>query len=167
MTTATDSVIVKVDEICMNYPAGETSLIEVLHDISKEFNYLPAVSLKRASEILGVPIAKVYGVATFYAGFSLEPRGKKIIRVCKGTACHVRGGDRNLDELQRLLAIKPGETTDDLEYTLEVVNCVGACAMAPVVVVNKEYIRNASPNDMRKVTGAEYVEDEDEGGEES
>jgi NADH-quinone oxidoreductase subunit E len=164
MTIAVESVINKVDEICATYPMEESSLIEVLHDISIEFNFLPADALNRVSENLGVPISKVYGVATFYAGFSLEPRGKKIIRVCKGTACHVRGGDRNIEELERLLGIKQGETTSDLEYTLEIVNCVGACAMAPVVVVNKEYIRNASPNDMRKITGASYIEDEDEGG---
>lgn len=161
-----ETVVSKVDEICANYSSEESSLIEVLHDISKEFNYLPADALRRTSEILGVPISKVYAVATFYAGFSLNPRGKKIIRVCKGTACHVRGGDRNIEELERLLGIHPGETTEDLEYTLEVVNCVGACAMGPVVVVNKEYIRNASPTDMRRATGAEASVEEEEGGDE-
>jgi len=166
MTITADSVIAKVNEICAGYQAKESSLIEVLHDISAEYNFLPADALRRVSENLDVPIAKVYGVATFYKGFSLKPRGKKIIRVCKGTACHVRGGDRNIDELERLLGIKPGETTDDLEYTLEIVNCVGACAMAPVVVVNKEYIRNAGPSDMRRVTGGgdAIVDEEDEGG---
>jgi NADH-quinone oxidoreductase subunit E len=166
MTIAVDSVTSKVDEICANFPAEESSLIEVLHDISKEYNYLPADALRRVSGKLGVPISKVYAVATFYAGFSLKPRGKKIIRVCKGTACHVRGADRNLEELERLLAIHPGETTSDLEYTLEVVNCVGACAMSPVVVVNKKYYRNASPTDMRVITGAEAGVISDEGGDE-
>ncbi len=153
MTVTMESAIAVVDEICANHPPKESSLIEILHDISGEFNYLPADALKRVSENLDVPIAKVYGVATFYKGFSLKPRGKKIIRVCKGTACHVRGADSNIEELERLLGIKPGETTDDLEYTLEVVNCVGACAMAPVVVVNDKYIRNASPSDMREFVG--------------
>lgn len=166
MTITTDMVITKVDQICSNYPEKESSLIEILHDISAEFNYLPADALKRVSEIIDVPIAKIYGVATFYKGFSLKPRGRKIIKVCKGTACHVRGADRNIEELERLLGIEPGDTTEDLEYTLEVVNCVGACAMAPVVVINTEYIRNAGPSDMRRVTGGgqTIIDDEDEGG---
>jgi len=163
MTVTVDNIIEKVDSICDNYPAKESSLIEILHDISSEFNYLPADSLRRVSEKLDVPLARIYGVATFYKGFSLEPRGKKIIRVCKGTACHVRGADRNIEELERLLGIHPGQTTDDMEYTLEVVNCVGACAMAPVVVVNDKYHRHASPSDMRRIVGVEgYTEDEED-----
>jgi NADH-quinone oxidoreductase subunit E len=164
MTVAEETVIPKVDEICGRYSTKESSLIEVLHDISAEYNYLPADALRRVSGNLGLPIARVYAVATFYKGFSLKPRGKKIIRVCKGTACHVRGADRNIEEIQRLLGISPGETTADLEYTLEVVNCVGACAMAPVVVVNEKYYRNATQSDIRRITGAESGEDEDEGG---
>ncbi|MCK4719277.1 NAD(P)H-dependent oxidoreductase subunit E [bacterium] len=164
MTITQESVVARVDDICAKYPSIESSLIEVLHDISIEYNYLPGDTLRRVGENLGIPIAKVYAVATFYKGFSLEPRGKKIIRVCKGTACHVRGGDRNIEEIKRLLGIHPGETTEDLEYTLEVVNCVGACAMAPVVVVNHVYIRNASPSDMRRIIDAESCDDEDAGG---
>ena len=162
--TQDNKVISKVDEICAAYPGKESSLIEVLHDISSEYNFLPADALKRVSDNLGVPIAKVYAVATFYKGFSLKPRGKKIIRVCKGTACHVRGGDRNIEELERLIGLHPGETSDDLEYTLEIVNCVGACAMAPVVVVNEKYYRNAGPSDMRVITGQAESGETDEGG---
>jgi len=163
MTVTVDNIIGKVDSICENYPAKESSLIEILHDISAEFNYLPADALKIVSEKLDVPLARVFGVATFYKGFSLEPRGRKIIRVCKGTACHIRGADRNIEELERLLGIHPGQTTDDMEYTLEVVNCVGACAMAPVVVVNDKYHRHASPSDMRRIVGVEgYTGDEED-----
>jgi len=165
MTVTVESVNSKVDEICGGYPVDEASLIEILHDISAEYNFLPADALKRVSENLDIPIARVYGVATFYKGFSLKPRGKTIIKVCKGTACHVRGADRNLDELQRLLGLGPGETSEDLEYTLEVVNCVGACAMAPVVLENKIYHRNATPSDMKKMITGEGI-DEDEGGDE-
>ncbi len=165
MTLTVESVNSRIDEICADYPVDEASLIEILHDISSEYNFLPADALRRVSERLDVPIARVYGVATFYKGFSLTPRGKTIIRVCKGTACHVRGGDRNLDELQRILGIGAGETSEDLEYTLEVVNCVGACAMAPVVVENETYHRNATPTDMKRMITGEGS-DEDEGGDE-
>ncbi|HDS29991.1 MAG TPA: NAD(P)H-dependent oxidoreductase subunit E [Firmicutes bacterium] len=164
MTLTAHEISDKIDRICEKYPHDESSLIEVLHDISAEFRWLPADALRHASEILGVPLAKVYAVATFYKGFSLEPRGEKIIRVCKGTACHVRGADRNIDELKRLIGVEPGETTDDLKFTLEVVNCVGACAMAPVVVVNDKYYRNASPNTMKSIITGEEIDESDEGG---
>lgn len=164
MTLTIEDIASRVDSICSNYAAKEASLIEVLHDISSEFRYLPADALIFTSEILGVPISKVYAVATFYKGFSLEPRGKQVIRVCKGTACHVRGADRNLDEVKRLIGIGAGETSEDMEFTLEVVNCVGACAMAPVVVVNDKYYRNATPDIMKAIVTGEEVVESDEGG---
>lgn len=115
------------------------ALIAVLQDIQREFHYLPRVAMTEVSTALGVPLSKVYGVATFYNAFSLTPRGEKVIRVCQGTACHIKGADLILDQLESSLGIKPGETTPDLKYTIEVVNCVGACAMAPVMIVNKKY----------------------------
>jgi NADH-quinone oxidoreductase subunit E len=154
MTIAVQAVIAKTEEICSRYPLEESSLIEVLHDINIEFNYLPEDALRTASQKLGVPLAKAYAVATFYKGFSLEPRGKYVIRVCTGTACHVRGADRNIDEIHRCIGLEPGQTTDDLEYTLEVVNCVGACAMAPVIVVNKKYHRNATAETVHEILSA-------------
>jgi NADH-quinone oxidoreductase subunit E len=117
-------------------PSG---LISVLQDIQLEYNYLPPEALKQAAEALDVPLSKVYSVATFYKAFSLKPKGKKVIRVCMGTACHVRGAGLLLDELVRRLKVKPGETTECGEYTLESVNCVGTCAMAPVVMINEQY----------------------------
>jgi NADH-quinone oxidoreductase subunit E len=164
MTVTAVDIGAGVDRVCEKYPHEESSLIEVLHDISSEFHYLPAEALKRTSEVLGVPLAKVFAVATFYKGFSLKPRGEKVIRVCKGTACHVRGGDRNLDEFKRMIGIDPGETTEDMRFTLEVVNCVGACAMAPVVVVNEKYYRNASPNTVKAIVTGKEIEESDEGG---
>lgn len=168
MTLAVEEITPRVDEICSHYPEAESSLIEVLHDVSSEFHYLPPDALKRVSENLGVPIAKVYAVATFYKGFSLVPRGEKVIRVCKGTTCHVRGADRNIDEIKRILGISPGETTDDLRFTLEVVNCVGTCAMAPVIVVNDKYYGNAGAATVREILGVEpgqaVSSEADEGG---
>jgi NADH-quinone oxidoreductase subunit E len=144
MSIPTKDIVEKTISICAGYPADESSLIEILHDVSGEFNYLPEDAIRQISLSLGVPLARVYAVATFYKGFSLLPRGKFVIKVCKGTACHVRGADRNIDEIHRCIGLEPGHTTDNMKYTLEIVNCVGACAMAPVIVVNKKYYRNAS-----------------------
>jgi NADH-quinone oxidoreductase subunit E len=155
MTIATKDFASKTGELCKNYPADESSLIEILHDISIEFNFLPEDSLKYVSNCLGVPLAKVYAVATFYKGFSLEPRGKYIIKVCTGTACHVRGASRNIDEIDRCIGLEPGQTSDDLKYTLEIVNCVGACAMAPVIIVNNKYYRNATSETVHEFLGDE------------
>jgi len=167
MKVDSETIEAKTREICAAYPPRESSLIEVLHDINSEYNYLPAEALKIASEYLGVPLAKVYAVATFYKGFSLKPRGKHIIRVCKGTACHVRGADRNIDEIKRCIGLEPGQTTEDLKYTLEIVNCVGACAMAPVIVVNNKYYRNSTPETVHEILGittASASSDTSEGG---
>jgi NADH-quinone oxidoreductase subunit E len=153
MTIALQDITSKTKEICERYPLKESSLIEVLHDITSEFNYLPEDAIKETSACLGVPLAKVYAVATFYKGFSLEPRGKYVIKVCKGTACHVRGADRSIDEFKRCLDLEPGETSEDMKYTLEVVNCVGACAMAPVIVVNNKYYRNTTAETVHEILG--------------
>jgi NADH-quinone oxidoreductase subunit E len=153
MTQVLTNVITKTKDICGGYPLNESSLIEVLHDITSEFNYLPEDAIKEASQLLNVPIAKVYAVATFYKGFSLEPRGKNIIKVCKGTTCHVRGTDRNLDEFKRCMGLEPGQTTEDMKYTLEIVNCVGACAMAPVIAVNGKYYGSAGPETVHEILG--------------
>ena len=141
----------KLDAIVANYPQDETALIMVLQDIHDAYNFLPCEALKHVAQRLNVPLAKVFSVATFYKAFSLKPRGKKIIRVCLGTACHIRGGEQVTQEFERLLKIKRAETTEDMEYTLETVNCVGACAMAPVVVVNENYHRNVTPGKAKEL----------------
>ncbi len=114
-------------------------LIQLLQDITAEYNYLPEGGLRCVSERLGVPFAEVYSAATFYKAFSLEPRGKHIIQVCVGTACHVRGASRILEEIERRINIKAGETSGDLMFTLETVNCLGACALGPIIVIDGEY----------------------------
>ncbi|MDP6633602.1 MAG: NAD(P)H-dependent oxidoreductase subunit E [Phycisphaerae bacterium] len=114
-------------------------LVTVLQDINIEFGYIPPPSLKYVSMKLGVPLADVYHVATFYTAFSLAPRGEHIIKICMGTACHVRGSARVLDAMEERLGIKAGGTTDDLKFTLETVNCLGACAMGPVLLADGEY----------------------------
>ncbi len=131
--------IAKIDTVLKKYADEQGVLISVLQDINEEFNYLPENALRYVSEQLDIPLSQVYHVATFYTAFSLTPRGKHLIKVCQGTACHVRGGANVLSEIQRKLNIKPGETSKDHEFTLETVNCLGACALGPVVVIDNEY----------------------------
>jgi len=114
-------------------------LVSILQDIQAEYNYLPKKVLVEVSQALGAPLSQVYSVATFFKAFSLEPRGRHLINVCLGTACHVRGAVRVLEAIERELAIKAGRTTKDLKFTLETVNCVGACALGPIVIINGEY----------------------------
>jgi NADH-quinone oxidoreductase subunit E len=141
----------RLNPILERYPKDESSLIMILQDVQAEFNYLPPELLKIVAKEIGVPKARVFGVATFYKAFSLEPRGKEIIKVCMGTACHVRGAPLIKDELERQLDIKAGGTTKDLKYSLEVVNCVGACAMAPVAIVGDKYFPNLSPDKLKRI----------------
>jgi NADH-quinone oxidoreductase subunit E len=115
------------------------ALIQVLQDIQDRFHWLPPETLGQVAAALGVPLAQVYGVATFYRSFSLSPRGRHICTVCLGTACHVRGGGAVLESFERRLGIAAGETSSDGAYTLEKVNCLGACALAPLAVVDGRY----------------------------
>jgi NADH:ubiquinone oxidoreductase subunit E len=133
----------QAEQILENYPAVEASLIQVLQDVHRAYNYLPCDVLTQVAKSLDVPLAKLFSVATFYKAFSLDPQGDTIIKICTGTACHIRGAVALSDEVERLLAISPDETTDDMKYTLKTVNCVGACAMAPVMIVGEKYRGNA------------------------
>ncbi len=128
-----------VKEIIKKHEHNKGQLIGILQDVQKEFNYLPQDALKKVARYLDVPLSRIYSVATFFKAFSLKPRGKNHICVCMGTACHVRGAPKVLSEVEREIGIKAGETDKGLNYTLETVNCVGACALGPVAVVNGEY----------------------------
>jgi NADH-quinone oxidoreductase subunit E len=132
-------------EILERYPAAEPSLIQILQDVHRAYNYLPCDVLERVAVALDVPLAKVFSVSTFYKAFSLTPQGDTIIRVCTGTACHIRGAGQLVEELERQLGVGPDETTEDLKFTVKTVNCVGACAMAPVMIVGDKYRGNAKP----------------------
>lgn len=129
----------EIAAIVDKYDADVGQLISILQDIQAEFFYLPKEALVQVSEAIGVPLSRVYSVATFFKAFSLKPRGKHLINVCLGTACHVRGAARVLDKLERSLGIKSRETTEDRKFTLETVNCMGCCALGPVVKVDNEY----------------------------
>jgi NADH-quinone oxidoreductase subunit E len=142
----------KLQAILERYPAGDShSLIHALQDIQAAFNYIPVDAVVAMCEHLGVPLSKAFSASTFYKAFSLEPKGDVIIRICTGTACHIRGAQVLVEELVDTLNINPGETTKDLKFTVETVNCVGACAMAPVVSINGKYKGKVQPGEMIKV----------------
>ncbi len=119
--------------------AEEPSLISLLSEIQERYHYLPRQALVLLSETLDIPLSQIYSVATFYHAFSLKPRGAHLVRVCMGTACHVRGAPQILDRLEKKLGIGAGETTRDRNVTLETVNCLGACALGPITVVDEKY----------------------------
>ena len=128
------------------HPKG--ALIPVLQKAQDIYGYLPQTVLETIARELRVPVAEVFGVVTFYAQFHLTPRGKNIIRVCQGTACHVRGGKNVLEAVCKHLDIAPGETTKDLNFTIETVACLGACGLAPVMMVNDETHGRLTPDDI-------------------
>ena len=131
--------ISEINEIIGREATGDCSLIGALEEIQDRYRYLPPEALILASERLGVPLSQAYSVATFYNAFSLKPKGKHCLHVCMGTACHVRGSPQILDRLEAKLGIRAGNTTRDHLFTLETVNCLGACALGPIVVTDDEY----------------------------
>ena len=145
MTTAVQShydLVEAIDSIVNKYEAKQTALIMILQDVQKHYRYLPIDALKLVAKKMELPVAQVFGVATFYRSFSLTPKGKHHICVCTGTACHVRQASVIVDRLQTSLGIKPGLTTDDREFSLETVNCLGACALGPLVTADEVYYGN-------------------------
>ena len=129
----------EIQEIIDREASDEGSIISALEKIQQHYRYLPKEALILASQRLGVPLSQAYAVATFYNAFSLKPKGKYCLQICMGTACHVRGSPQLLDQMESKFNIKAGETTPDHLFTLETVNCLGACALGPIVVVNDEY----------------------------
>lgn len=140
-----------VSEVVGQHAGSRGGLIAILQDIQARYGYLPAEALKSVAERTGRPLVDIYGVASFYRSFSLKPRGKHVCSVCLGTACHVRGGPAVAEEFQRELGVPPGETTEDREFTLETVNCLGACALGPIVVVDGHYFSNVKPAEVKSV----------------
>jgi len=152
MKKASD-VMDKTKQIVKKHGGEKSALIAVLQDIQGEFNYLPKEALTAAGKQMGIPASRIYEVATFYNAFSLKPRGEHIVKVCMGTACHVRGASAIQDKMERTLCIKPGETTADQKFSLETVNCVGACALGPVVVIDTEYHGQVTMAKVDKIIG--------------
>ena len=135
----------RIDQIIDKHQAEASSLIQVMLEIQSENNWLPKEALERVSERLEVPLARILHIATFYKAFSLVPKGRHGVHICVGTACHVRGATRILDTVQELTGIKPGETDLDLKFSLETVNCLGCCALGPVMEVDGKVHGKMSP----------------------
>ena len=151
----TGEVIVgeKIDEVLSNYSIAKSNIIPILQAVQAEYGYLSEESISAIAKYLRLSESVVYGVSTFYTQFKFAPVGEKLIRVCRGTACHVRGVSRVLDETSKLLGIGPGETTDDLKYSLESIACFGSCALAPVMVVNEDVYGKVTPDKVKKILG--------------
>ena len=139
MNTEVKQLIEKVELILDNHQHDKSSLVAILQDIQAEYNYLPRDALVAINQGLDIPLSLVYSVATFFRSFSLKPRGRHLINVCLGTACHVRGAVRVSERIKRELGVNSGETTEDFKFTLETVNCVGACALGPTVIIDGQF----------------------------
>jgi NADH-quinone oxidoreductase subunit E len=141
----------RIDQIIDKHQAEPSSLIQVMLEIQSENNWLPKTALDRISERLDVPLARILHIATFYKAFSLVPKGRHGIHICVGTACHVRGASRILDTVQDQTGIKPGETDLDLKFSLEVVNCLGCCALGPVMEIDGKTHGKMTPGETAEV----------------
>ena len=141
----------RIDQIIDKHQGSASALIQILLEIQKENRWLPKEALEKVSRRLQVPLNRIQHIVTFYKAFSLVPRGRHEIHVCMGTACHVRGAPRFLDTVQDLTGIKPGETDGDLKFSLETVNCLGCCALGPVVEVNGKHHGKVAPAEIAEV----------------
>lgn len=141
----------KVEDLIDSYKEKKEQLISLLQDIQAEFNYIPQDVLVKISQKLDIPLSQVFSVATFFQAFSLKPRGRHTITVCLGTACHIRGGQRLVDKMERDFSLEPGETTEDQRFTLETANCLGCCALGPVVVIDGKYESKVNPDKLDKI----------------
>jgi NADH-quinone oxidoreductase subunit E len=144
-------VMDRIDNIIDKYMYQEGILIQLLLDIQREFNWIPKEAITRINERLKIPVSQIFRVASFYTALSLKPRGRHLVRICLGTACYVRGGPRILDSVERTLHIKAGDTTSDGKFTLETVNCLGCCALGPVVELDGQYHGGLSSANVAKM----------------
>ncbi|MHB8105355.1 MAG: NADH-quinone oxidoreductase subunit NuoE [Dehalococcoidales bacterium] len=152
-TLTTVDVRDKLKRIFSHFNGEQQELISILQETQAQFRYLPAAAIKEIARFLCIPESTVYGVSTFYAQFKLTPLGKKVVRVCRGTACHVRGSSKVLAEVEKLLGIKAGETTEDRKYSLETVACIGACALAPTMTIDDETYGKMTTKKVAEVLG--------------
>jgi NADH:ubiquinone oxidoreductase subunit E len=141
----------KIEALIDSYVDKKEQLISLLQDIQTEFNYIPQDVLIKISQKLDMPLSRVFSMATFFKAFSLKPRGRHVVTICLGTACHVRGGQRLVDKMSRTYNLKPGETSPDERFTLETANCLGCCALGPVVVVDGKYESQVNPDKLDKI----------------
>ena len=166
MCTACENLVdpkqIKLDEVIVKYQSENGPLIPILQEAQEVYGYLPADVLKHISKATRIPLAKIYGVVTFYSQFRLAPVGRNLINVCLGTACHVRGGTRIVDALADELGIKPGQTTPDKKFSLEAVNCLGCCAIGPIILMDGVYHGEMSPQKAIKLVKTLATEKKDD-----
>ena len=146
----------QVDEVLSHFVGERSELIPILQQVQEALGYLPEEAMKRIAQFVDVPECTVFGTATFYTQFKFAPVGRNIIKVCRGTGCYVKGAPRLLDEMEKQLGIKDGETTPDMEYTLETVACFGSCALAPVMVVNDRVYGRVMPDYVKEILKNKY-----------
>lgn len=138
-------------DVIEKYPKEQRFTLAILQDIQRKFKYIPREALETLAEYLEIPVSKLYGMATFYKALSLTPKGKYIVTVCDGTACHVAGSMVALEEIEKCLGIKAGQTTEDLKFSINTVNCIGCCAIAPVMMINERYYGNLTPKMVKEI----------------
>ena len=148
---ATKEKMEKLEHILIEHKNQQGALMPVLHETQELFGYIPEEAQKRISEVLNVPLAEIYGVATFYSRFTLKPRGKNTVSVCLGTACYVKNAQGILDKLKEELKVAAGETTGDNKFTLEATRCLGCCGLAPVMMINEEVYGKLAPEDISDI----------------
>jgi len=141
----------EIEALLDKYKRQPSQLISILHDIQAKYNWLPKEALVQISEGMDIPLSRAYSVASFYKAFKITPRGRHLVRICLGTACHVRGGVRIMEKAEEVLGVDGGETTPDMKFTLERVNCLGCCALGPVMVVDGEYHGKIVPTKVEEI----------------
>lgn len=142
-----------IQEILHSYPAQQRYSLAMLQDMQRRFNYIPRAGMEALAAYLDCPLANLYAMATFYKALSLQPKGRHIIKLCDGTACHIRGSVNLVGAVERLLGIRPGETSADGAFSLELVNCLGSCALAPVMVVDDTYYGKVTMDRLPEILG--------------
>ncbi len=151
LATAEEIDFSAIDQIIKPYLGKKEMVIPVMQKVQEHFGYLPRPAMEYVARRMRIPMSRLYGVTTFYAQFKMKPRGRYIIRVCKGTACHIQGSPKISERIEDILGIPGGETTDDLRFTLEEVACIGACALAPVIMINDDPHGRLAPDKMKDI----------------
>ncbi|MEL7647218.1 MAG: NADH-quinone oxidoreductase subunit NuoE [Sedimentibacter sp.] len=141
----------ELDVLLRKYPCEKRFTLAILQDVQKHYGYIPREVMQLVADYLRLPVSEIYSMATFYKALSLKAKGKHIIKVCNGTACHIRGANMLIDEVAELLDISPGETTEDGLFSIEIVNCLGACALAPVMVIDDKYYGKMTRDKVKSV----------------
>ena len=144
----------RLDALLEPYLGKKGMVIPILQKVQEHFGYLPRPAVEHVARRMRIPLSRLYGVATFFAQFKMVPRGRYIIRVCKGTACHIQGSPKIAERIEEILKIQVGETTPDLKFTLEEVACIGACALAPVMVINDDPHGRLTPDRIKEILGS-------------